>query len=340
MFKKAARGADVSDKDDVPKAWINSLRNYPAITVIVVVATILGAVTAFFSDVKDLLSAFQSESSPKIAAFTLSTSAFGFEEKDQPLFGASEKTYRTFQPQHPFRESPAAVFLVTVSNPTKTDLQITSVVYDVHEVGEVRGGTAGPLVSLATYHHRIEHEAGEQTRRLIPPFGIPSGQAASFELEVTSSTLGSGLGWYMRIGFVSSAGTLYTEDFQLFLPETDPNAPVPSASLTEDRPGQTGDLLSRSMEGTRLPEVALRDCLFKKAGVFDAVQGLDQFDRDMLYLRAASAPLSEFKKMETETSPPVAYRDLLSPDAMTKLMTLLKSRSRAGCSTEQLVDSE
>jgi hypothetical protein len=74
-------------------------------------------------------------------------------------------------------------------------------------------------------------------------------------------------------------------------------------------------LLSTRMQ-PKLPPVAVRDCIFRIAGITDDIAAMDQLDKDMLYMRAASEIPSEFAEK---------YASQLSADKRTKLQTIIKS---------------
>ena len=322
---------------DLAIAWINRLKNHPAIAAMIVISFVVGGLAKFTDTIQWLID-FGSwlTEHPYVAALSLSPGAIGFGESEERLFAVGKKLYRTFQPRYPWNETPIGTFLVTVTNPTKRDTIITKIIYDVKDVGEVAGGPPGPLNALATYHHRIEHKTGPQPRELIPPFRIPSESVASFELEIASSTPGIGFGWLLRLGFESDAGTFYSEEFQLYLPPVQHNddlsentgnqKPAAAPIVPQAAEMEQGDLFSRRLAKLEIPDRAFRECLFRKANIALDPNKYDNFDRDMLYMRAANDTLGEFLDRKTETAPAIPYRDLLSVDQAKTLMTFVKSR--------------
>jgi len=240
------------------------------------------------------------------------------------LFAATSTLYRTFTPKYPFEKNPAAVFLLTVSNPTKYDLIVTSAIYDVKNTGQVRGGPAGPIVPLTKYRHEIVHEIGSQRKALVPPFRIPSNSAASFELEIHSASEGVGLGSLLNPGLVSDGGTFYTEQFQLYLPKSDSetlSSPAPVPTIEDNK----SDLLSRRRNDMKIPSPQHRDCVFKLANVFGNIERLDALDRDVLFMHAGGDTPDEFRYRKTHTGPPISYGELIPADRIDKLLTLVKS---------------
>jgi hypothetical protein len=316
----------MAERNDPAKHWLEKLRQHRWVAVIVVATTILGGISAALGNLTDIYKIFENQPLPRVEAFTLSPSAQGFEETQNVLFGASEQLYRTFAPIYPFQPEPTSLFLVTISNPQSRDLTLTQVIYDVHEVGEVKGGTPGPLVALAKYQHKISHEVGEQKWSMIPPFSIPAGQAASFEIQITSASKESGLGWYLRIGFVSSGGIIYTDDFQLMMPKWD-GEPQMVAVETDKPDEERGGILTRVGDSGPLPSPDFRDCIFREAGI-EGLVGLDALDRDFIYMRAGNMRYEDFILAMTETSPPVGYASLMSDESVRKLLTLVKTHVR------------
>jgi hypothetical protein len=212
---------------------------------------------------------------------------------------------------------------VTISNPTKQDIVLTNAIYDVSQTGEVKGGTAGPLNSQKTYRHVIVHETGKQSKQLVPPFSIPRESAASLELVIASLSQGKGLGWLLRIGFVSGAEIFYTEQFQLYLPESSGEIVAPSTPVPLNNQSSR-DLASLPGRFT-IPDRSYRECIFTRAKVAGIVTKLDELDRDFLFARAKVYPLDEFPNLMTETNPPILYGDLLQSDQIKTLLTLIKS---------------
>jgi hypothetical protein len=76
------------------------------------------------------------------------------------------------------------------------------------------------------------------------------------------------------------------------------------------------DYLLSTRKHPNIPPVAVRDCLFQMAGITDEIAAMDQLDKDMLYMRAASEIPSEFAE---------DYASRLSADKRMKLQTIIKS---------------
>lgn len=205
--------------------WLSGLARHPLVVLFSVVVVALGGLAAFGGNVEklwNLVSALTAK--PSIMAFGISPSAVGFEEKPEPVFGASVETVRTLGLMHPFVADPRAILFFAVHNPTNNELILTSLTYIVEDVGEVRGGAPGPLNPLAKYSHKIFHSTGEQKNSLVPPFRVPAKTTESFEVELTSGTDGMGLGWLLRVEIGSNLGSIRSEKFQLYLPKM-PAAP-------------------------------------------------------------------------------------------------------------------
>ena len=259
-------------------------------------------------------------------ALSLSPDQKGYVETRDALFASGNSRHRTFIPEYPFADALRASLLVTIKNPTDEDAILTDVVYDIKRVGGVRSSRPGPLSALATYNHGLFHSEGKQPQRLIPPFQILRGQAASLELELTSCSPGKGLGWFLRIGFkTSSKDIAYTEYFQLYLPER--KAPCSNSqgvktrnSISSDKPVlATEELINRSVS-VNLPSPSRRNCVFEIAGITKSVEGLDALDKDMLFGRAGWFAMDEFIRATTETSPPIPYGQLLNKKQIRSLL--------------------
>jgi hypothetical protein len=329
----------MSETNNSELTWIERAKKRPAIAAALVISVVLAGSVRFKDNVVNLLDFFsQFFTHPYVVSFTLSPDAMGFKETQSPLFAHSEKLYRTFSPTYALENSATALFLVTLANPTKHNIIITDVVYDVKEIGGVKALPSGPLKPLATYAHSIAHAVGEQAKPLKETFAIGAESAGSFEVEIASSTPGDGLGWLLRIGFVSEEErTFYTDEFQLFLFEgiaarsgadsTKPlilkagaNTPPPPREIDH------GDLFARRMSGLKLPNnPIIVDCILLLANVKLDLDNYDQTDRQLTYMRAGVNTLDEF--LNTEVRPGVMYRNIISNDQAKSLMRLVKTHA-------------
>ena len=109
------------------------------------------------------------------------------------------------------------IFLVTLENRSNKDVLVDRVRYRISRVGEVKGGAPGPVQPLARYHHVLAWEEGVQEAPISPVFRVPSGGAASFELELSTNEDGIGLLWDMRVELIASGRQVHTEDFELVM---------------------------------------------------------------------------------------------------------------------------
>jgi hypothetical protein len=160
------------------------------------------------------------EDKPKIAQFALNMSKSAFRETLSPKFAASEIRLPTYGVDPAFfgvLKNFRAIFSVSIENVNERDLLVTDVIYEVSEVGQVRGGGAGPLNSNQTYFHEIKYEVGSQKNRLVPPYRIPAKSVGAFELELYSTDPRPGLTWIMSVKFITNMGEVSTETFQLIL---------------------------------------------------------------------------------------------------------------------------
>lgn len=314
--------------DDWAENFFKKFRRHRWVGILIVLGTLIGGFIGLLENTEKLSSWIITKTEkPRVVALNLSKDAIGFEESQKSLFAASLKEYRTFGPHYPFADSPAAIFLVTVSNPTSSPIIITSAIYDVAKAGGVSGGPEGPLNSLVRYNHQIEHKVGAQKRRLNPPFRIDKESALSFEIQLSSQSTEPGLGWLLRLGFETDNGaSFYSEQFQLYLPSGSKDSPSSESASTQITPPPS-DILRQKID---LPSGTLKyvDCIFRRVGIVKNVEGLDALDRQMIFRRAGYYSIEEFIAQRTETSPPVPYTDLFSQHQMAHLLTLVKSKAK------------
>jgi CHAT domain len=90
----------------------------------------------------------------------------------------------------------------------------------------------------------------------------------------------------------------------------------PTSAPDENKAVENQDYLLSTRKHPNIPPVAIRDCLFQMAGITDEIAAMDQLDKDMLYMRAASEIPSEFAE---------DYASRLSANKRMKLQTIIKS---------------
>jgi hypothetical protein len=110
------------------------------------------------------------------------------------------------------------VITFVLKNSGTTAVTLTEVVYEIEDVGQVKGGVSGAIYPEETYDHTLDHQKGEQRRQLKPPFRINPGDNGSFNLRLFSSEKAPGLTWLLRIKFIASNGTsVSTGPFQIIM---------------------------------------------------------------------------------------------------------------------------
>ncbi len=110
------------------------------------------------------------------------------------------------------------VITFVLKNSGTTAVTLTEVVYEVEDVGQVKGGVSGAIYPEETYDHTLDHHKGEQRRQLKPPFRINPGDNGSFNLRLFSSEKAPGLTWLLRIKFAASNGaSVSTGPFQIIM---------------------------------------------------------------------------------------------------------------------------
>ena len=110
------------------------------------------------------------------------------------------------------------VITFVVENPTDEPLILSKIKYEVLDVGQVMGGETGPLFPMHTYNHKINHEKGEQIRKLTPVFRVAANDSVSFNIRLISTKLDDGLAWLLKIHLIDTKGNAaVTETFQIIM---------------------------------------------------------------------------------------------------------------------------
>jgi hypothetical protein len=214
------QGDGMGTKGGRTERWLSGLQKKPIVAASVVGAAVIGGLAALTDNLQKLSDVVGGwNSRPAVVALTLSPSNTNYEEKLLRILDSSSQPLRTFQPKTPVGSDSDAVFLVTISNPTKRDVIFTKAVFDVQEVGATKMPTPeDPLPAHASYSFQIGHSVRQQSEELVPPFRVQAASADSFDLELSSASKGHGLVWLMRVGFITTDNqTIYTERFQLVL---------------------------------------------------------------------------------------------------------------------------
>jgi hypothetical protein len=108
------------------------------------------------------------------------------------------------------------VFTFVISNRSDSDLILTTIIYHVLDVGQVKGGLGGPIYPLKTYDYELQWRRGDQEERLSPPLQLPAKGHVSFNLRLHPGSQVHGLSWWMNIEARDSAGdSVSTEMFEL-----------------------------------------------------------------------------------------------------------------------------
>jgi hypothetical protein len=156
---------------------------------------------------------------PKLVQFALDKSNSSFAQSFEPKFGAGPRvtTYAVDPAFAGILRSYRAIFSVSVENPNDSDLLITEARYNISEIGQVLGGSPGPLESNQTYFHKLKYTKGTQSFELVPPYKIPPKSVGAFSIELATDETAPGLAWLTNIAFLSNLGTVKTKTFQLIL---------------------------------------------------------------------------------------------------------------------------
>ena len=270
---------------------------------------------------------------PSVVSFGLSKESVGYEDIQSKIFAASLETMRTFAPAYPPADEPHLVLSVSVKNPLNQDLVITHITYDIEQVGGVKGAPAGPLNTVATYEHRIHHVTGSQRKRLPTPFNVPAESTAVFDLEIKSASPGTGLGWILKILIETDKGKYETEQFQLYLPKiSEALGLIPAQQeITPNLPSHRSSFPPLRLKLSDF-DAKYRECLFSRAGILRDLNGLDEYERDLIFLWAARSTPKDFSEKSTKTDPVRKYKELLSTRKIEILLLLTKTQPSCNAS--------
>ena len=76
------------------------------------------------------------------------------------------------------------------------------------------------------------------------------------------------------------------------------------------------DSYIKSMQGRlgdkkKIPSIRIRDRIFQCTGVFDYVAGLDEMDKDLLYMKATIKTFEKYADSMTKQAEPVKFSELI-----------------------------
>ncbi|MFT3702547.1 MAG: hypothetical protein QM802_09265 [Agriterribacter sp.] len=110
------------------------------------------------------------------------------------------------------------VIVFTLLNKSNKDILINRVIYDVKEVGGIKGGESGPLYPVITYNHVLEHKKGLQTKQLNPTLLLKAKNRVVFNIRMISASSEIGLTWVMKMRFYDSSNRFATTStFELIM---------------------------------------------------------------------------------------------------------------------------
>lgn len=110
------------------------------------------------------------------------------------------------------------VLTLVIKNFGARSVTLTDVIYEVMDVGSVKGGLTGPIYPGITYNHTLRHEEGNQEFQLKPPIQINAGESYSFNLRLFSGKKGWGLAWLLKIRIMDPQGnSTATEPVQIIM---------------------------------------------------------------------------------------------------------------------------
>ncbi|EIV8651563.1 hypothetical protein AL190_004573 [Vibrio parahaemolyticus] len=198
------------------------LKRNKYVAFVLLLVAIVGGVESFTNSISNLVNRFVNKDGthPELIQFSLNSERTSYYESMLPRF-ADGPSVRTYLNSHKVPDSSSLeqkpVWQVTLSNPSDIDMILTDIKYHVSDIGQVMGGEPGPLLASYEYIHELKYEKGSQSQVLVPPFKVPAKSSGAFDLVLFTEHPDIGLGWIMKIEFITNIGSVSTEEFQLYL---------------------------------------------------------------------------------------------------------------------------
>lgn len=104
------------------------------------------------------------------------------------------------------------VLIWTLRNSSDRELLLTSVDYEVIDVGQVKGGGPTPVEPIDVATHDLIHEVGIQNQNLEPRISMPPKSIASVRIRYRLQADQPGYTWLLRAIFNASDGTKGVSD--------------------------------------------------------------------------------------------------------------------------------
>ncbi len=216
---------DSSEKPKTPnkvELAIDKAKNHPFLSVVIIICIALIGLEGATSSLSKLTDTYMTitgaKESPKLLQFAIVKNKSGYRETEEPKFAAGPRIKSYMPDFYISKVLPSyPVFQVSLENPNDKDMLVTDIKYHVSDIGGVKGGAPGILEAAYQYDYELKYEKGIQSQQLVPPFKIPAKSAGAFELVLTTKHDDIGLIWIVEIEFVTSTGSVKTDQFQLLL---------------------------------------------------------------------------------------------------------------------------
>jgi hypothetical protein len=192
---------------------INKLKDNKLVAAIIVAATIIYAVIAFWEKVEPFIPKQQ----VTLAAINLAPSDTApFQDFQSIPCLMQDKLLRTFQPASERLPNSPLQLTFTFSNHAKVDAIFTEADFVVTHTQRIAGGAPGVIEpDPHVYKIDLRFETGVQPLKLIPPYKIPENNSGAFTVAMTPANDDIGLCWILYVVFKTNLGDIRSEPFAI-----------------------------------------------------------------------------------------------------------------------------
>lgn len=208
---RSTRTVSQAGSPSLAERWLGALRNNPLVAAIIVIATVAGAIIAFWDRTSNFYSSHIA-SPMSVAAINISAENAALIDEQMMTCRWDGKNVRTFASSGASKDNHAVALDFVLTSTADRDAIVTGMDVEVSTADSVAGGEPGIVVPNHTYLVELEHDEGTQSFPLNPPYRIPPKGTGAFTVAFQPSEEGIGMCWIMKVVFHTNLGAASSEE--------------------------------------------------------------------------------------------------------------------------------
>lgn len=214
---RSTRTVPQAGSSSLAERWLGALRNNPVVAAIIVIATVAGAIIAFWDRTSDF---YSSHIASPVSVAAINISAENAQLIDEQMMTCrrwDDKKVRTFSSSGASKVNHAVALDFVLTSASDQDTIVTGMDVEVSTADNVAGGEPGIVVPNHTYFVELEHDEGTQSFPLNPSYRIPPRGTGAFTVAFQPKEEGVGMCWIMKVVFNTNLGAASSEEISLIM---------------------------------------------------------------------------------------------------------------------------